>query len=283
MIDEASATPTLSVAIVTHHSDPGRLEATLDSLFNALLRAHGAGLLDTASVVLCDNASGDGYARQLQTLLAAFAPRCTEVVSLQLRRAPRNDGYGSGCNRALAGSTASHALILNPDVDLAADAIAAGLRALGLHPQAVAASPCSENARGEREYLCKRYPALFDLLLRGIGSAALARCFAGRLARYEYRELGDGEASPVQLLSGACMLIDRRALAAVGGFDTRFFMYFEDYDLSLRLGAHGTLLYVPSMRIVHHGGGAARKGARHIRWFGVSAWRFYRRHGWRWL
>jgi GT2 family glycosyltransferase len=105
----------------------------------------------------------------------------------------------------------------------------------------------------------------------------------GAWARYEYRELGDEEASPVQLLSGACMLIDRRALAAVGGFDTRFFMYFEDYDLSLRLGAHGTLLYVPSMRIVHHGGGAARKGARHIRWFGVSAWRFYRRHGWRWL
>ena len=39
--------------------------------------------------------------------------------------------------------------------------------------------------------------------------------------------------------------------------------------------------YVPQARIVHHGGEAARKGAKHIAWFAASAWRFFTRHGWR--
>jgi hypothetical protein len=70
-------------------------------------------------------------------------------------------------------------------------------------------------------------------------------------------------------------------LRAAGGFDPRYFMYFEDYDLSLRIAAQGTVAYEPAMRIVHHGGEAARKGWRHVGWFVRSAWRFFSRHGWK--
>ena len=41
--------------------------------------------------------------------------------------------------------------------------------------------------------------------------------------------------------------------------------------------------YLPAMRVVHHGGGAARKGMRHIGWFVRSGVRFYNKHGWRWI
>jgi GT2 family glycosyltransferase len=77
------------------------------------------------------------------------------------------------------------------------------------------------------------------------------------------------------------MLARTQLLARLGGFDPRFFMYFEDYDLSLRLGRESQVAYVPSARIVHHGGEASRKGVRHIAWFVGSAWRFFARHGWR--
>ena len=70
---------------------------------------------------------------------------------------------------------------------------------------------------------------------------------------------------------------------STGGFDPRYFLYFEDFDWSVRLAKTGQLVYLPSFRIVHHGGGAARKGWRHIRWFVQSGTRFYRRHGWRWF
>ena len=41
------------------------------------------------------------------------------------------------------------------------------------------------------------------------------------------------------------------------------------------------IAYVPQARIVHHGGDASRKGWRHVAWFVTSAWRFFRRHGWK--
>jgi len=68
---------------------------------------------------------------------------------------------------------------------------------------------------------------------------------------------------------------------AIGGFDARYFMYFEDYDLSLRLGRRAALAYAPAARVVHHGGNASAKGPRHVLWFVRSAWRFFSRHGWK--
>ena len=50
---------------------------------------------------------------------------------------------------------------------------------------------------------------------------------------------------------------------AVGGFDERFFLYFEDYDLSLKMAQWGQVLEHSQIRIIHHGGDAARKGAPH--------------------
>jgi GT2 family glycosyltransferase len=72
-------------------------------------------------------------------------------------------------------------------------------------------------------------------------------------------------------------------LKRLGGFDPRYFLYFEDFDLSLRTPQHARIAYVPSVRIVHHGGGAARKGLRHVRLFLTSAIRFFDQHGWTWF
>ena len=79
------------------------------------------------------------------------------------------------------------------------------------------------------------------------------------------------------------MLLRGAAMRAVGGFDEDYFLYFEDYDLSLRLAREGRLLFDPAVRIVHHGGYAAQKGLHHIRLFVRSGVRFFRRHGWRWI
>jgi GT2 family glycosyltransferase len=77
------------------------------------------------------------------------------------------------------------------------------------------------------------------------------------------------------------MLARTALFVKLGGFDPRFFMYFEDYDLSLRMGREAAVAYVPQARIVHHGGEAARKGWRHVAWFVTSAGRFFARHGWK--
>ena len=79
------------------------------------------------------------------------------------------------------------------------------------------------------------------------------------------------------------MLAPTGALLGVGGFNERYFLYFEDFDLSIRLRGEGRLLFEPAMQIVHHGGYAARKGFRHVGYFICSGIRFFNDHGWRWI
>jgi GT2 family glycosyltransferase len=96
------------------------------------------------------------------------------------------------------------------------------------------------------------------------------------------RDLPEQEPSTdIPIISGCFMLFRTAALRSVGGFDEHYFLYFEDFDLCLRVHAEGTLAYLPSMHIVHLGGNSARKGLRHIVMFARSGLRFYCTHGWR--
>src|SRR5690606_5575960 len=96
------------------------------------------------------------------------------------------------------------------------------------------------------------------------------------------RAMVDGEATAaVDLISGCFMLCRTAMLKQAGGFNEKFFLYFEDFALSIELRKFGTLMYVPAVKIVHFGGDASRKGLRHIGYFAASAARFYRRYGWK--
>lgn len=85
------------------------------------------------------------------------------------------------------------------------------------------------------------------------------------------------------IVSGCFMLFRTEPLKALKGFDPRYFLYFEDYDLSLRTAKLARIAYVPAVRVIHHGGGASRKGMAHVRMFVASAFKFYNRFGWKWL
>jgi GT2 family glycosyltransferase len=85
------------------------------------------------------------------------------------------------------------------------------------------------------------------------------------------------------IVSGCFMLFRTSVLKKLAGFDARYFLYFEDYDLSLRTHEVARVAYAPAVRVLHHGGGAARKGSAHIRMFVASAYKFFSRFGWKWL
>jgi GT2 family glycosyltransferase len=281
MITETRAEPTLSVSIVLHNSNLELLRATINSLQMSVEVARGA-LHHPVPLRLVDNQSDDEYRAALDAELPSLRAG-SPALAIVLDKNPENSGFGAGHNRALGSCDSDYYLILNPDIELEPEAL---LRAIGYlqgRPEVVALNPRGERDDGSREYLCKRYPSLLGLLLRGLPWAGLRRLFSARLARYEYRDLDDMEPCAVCLLSGACLLCRRSSFEAVGGFDTRFFMYFEDFDLSRRLARLGALAYLPGMRVLHHGGFAARKGRRHIQWFVRSALRFFHLHGWQLL
>jgi GT2 family glycosyltransferase len=196
-----------------------------------------------------------------------------------------NIGYGRAHNLVMHGGNTHFHLVLNPDVELAPDALIEALSFLGANPEIGVLTPAVSDPDGEREFLCKRYPAVLDLALRGLAPSPLRRLFRKRLDRYEMRDAvaaAGAQVSPVPLMSGCFMLVRRKAVEATGGFDPRYFLYFEDFDWSVRLNRVTHSAYVPAVRIVHHGGGASRKGLRHVVLFAQSAVRFFNKHGWKW-
>ncbi len=268
----------LSVSIVLYAPDEADLAQTCLSLKRAIVRAQSNGRLEAAEVWLIDNGPepNRGAAERAQ---AHFAEAAIEVHILQ---GQGNVGYGRGHNLALHATSTDYHLVLNPDVELAPDALDAALLFMASEPRVLMLTPQAHNRNGDRLYLCKRYPSVFDFLLRGFAPRWLKRIFDHRLARYEMREeTGEDVLMPIPIASGCFMFLRRSAIEASGGFDPAYFLYFEDFDLSWRLAQTGTIAYAPRVAIVHFGGHAARKGWHHLRLFLAAGRIFFGKHGWK--
>jgi len=196
-----------------------------------------------------------------------------------------NVGYGRGHNFAIERTASRYHLILNPDVEVEPDALAKAMDFMEVHLEAGLLTPAIVDETGRLQYLCRQYPTLLDLFVRGFLPAVVRRFFAARLARYEMRALINERDTlwDPPIVSGCFMLFRTDALKKLAGFDARYFLYFEDYDLSLRTHEVARVVYDPAVRVLHHGGGAARKGHAHIRMFVASAFKFFNRFGWKWL
>ncbi|OXI23972.1 glycosyltransferase [Burkholderia sp. AU15512] len=267
----------LSVSIVVYRPDAVQLEQTLVSLGAACAHLRAASPGCPVDLYLVDN-GGLGDVGAVTRGLEAQGVTCRVLTG------HGNVGYGRGHNLAIDLSTRPLHLILNPDIDLDAHALVAARKFFDSHFDAGALAPRIGDESGGPQYLCRRYPTFFDLLVRGFLPARFRQPFRKRLARYEMRDvINDRDIVwDPPIISGCFMLFRTDVLKKLGGFDPRYFLYFEDYDLSLRTRDVARVAYVPSVRVVHHGGGASRKGFAHIRMFAASAFKFYNRFGWRW-
>ncbi|UUM21144.1 glycosyltransferase family 2 protein [Mycoavidus sp. SF9855] len=289
-IESAANHVCLSVSVVTFNPNPILLQRTLDSLRYAVayLRAQRGQNL-SVSVLLVNNGS-DCISDTWASVFKQDAIECKVIAG------HGNIGYGRGHNLAIESLTSDYHLILNPDVDMAENALDQALKFFDKHPAVALLAPHVSGEDNVTQYLCRRYPTVLDLFVRGFLWKKAQTLFILRLARYELHDLIkvkslsheladqtiDTFISP-QIVSGCYMMFRTNVLKKLGGFDSRYFLYFEDYDLSLRAGAIASIAYVPAVRIVHFGGGASKKGWRHIYLFVMSAYHFFNRFGWRWL
>jgi len=272
----------LGACIVTCHSDPALLEGTLASLARAFERARSEGVLAACRVQLVEN-SVDAETAATVRSIAGRALQGTPGMQFEILASESNLGYGRANNLAIENSREDCFLTLNPDVVIEAGALATGVRALAGEPEIALCAPYVTGPDGAPQRLCKSYPSVAILFARGLLPRWLARPLLRRLPPYELAfEAPTDSRKQRFLVSGCFMLFRTAALQRAGGFDPAFFLYFEDYDLSWRLAATERVAFLTAMRIVHHGGDAARKGLRHVGMFGRSAWRFFAKHGWRW-
>ncbi len=271
----------LAVSVVTFAPDYRELTETLKSLVMSINTAIAKAVVSEAKVTLVDNGPGRDNEASLRSLIEEICgnqPRIRgEVIS-----GHGNVGYGKGHNIAVERSDTDYHLVLNPDVTCEERAVFEAVKFLNASPDVGLLAPHAVGASGDMQYLCKRYPTILDLLLRAFAPAAVKRIFKKRLQKYEMRDVIKNEVVfDVPIVSGCFMFFRRTVLRCVGGFSPEYFMYFEDFDLSLRSAAVARTAYVPSVNIVHLGGGASRKGFKHIKMFVESGWKFFQRHGWR--
>jgi len=269
----------LSISVVCYNSPPDEVRQLLKPLLKAIQYLGQSQPLSVTPIYLVDNS--DQTPLSLDTF-ADFEGQCTELkVDLRHLHGQGNVGYGQAHNLVLEKLHSHYHLILNPDVIVEEAALVEALNFIEDKPNRVMLSPRAKDSSGEKQYLCKRYPSVLTLLVRGFFPEFLRRFFRKRLARYEMQELDEKEVSEgIPLVSGCFMFVRTEVLKEVGGFDELYFLYFEDFDLSIRIGKLGKIAYAPNVRIIHHGGNASKKGFRHLKMFIQSGIRFFNKHGW---
>ncbi len=270
----------LSVGIVVYRTGEAVLRRLLDSLL-ASVCATADWSMDVTIFVVCNDESADDI-RSVAKLLDGFAQSLPGGMRCQLIEGHGNIGYGAAQNLAIERSAADFHLVLNADLVLDTAALSESLGFLNANPGAVMVVPQGYDERGRYANLAKRSPSLFVLLLRALSVAPSRGLCGRRVAHYLYDDRLPSERSQsIRLASGCFMFCRRSALRAVGGFDERYFLYFEDFDLSQRLAEYGRICEVPGVRIVHFGGRTASRGLVRILRFIQSAIRYFNTYGWR--
>lgn len=273
----------LKAGVVTYQSDVKHLRRMFESFYRAVsIAAQSRSLAVVLCVAVNDESSSDQQVVvDLVESVSAMCPACCEVSILS---GHGNIGYGAGQNLAIAtlegGFTDGYVLILNPDVVLEEDAIANSLDYLAREKHVAMVVPRGFDLSGGYARLAKRKPSLVVLFLRLMGVTPSDSAVGRLVARYTYAEsLPCDEPFSVEYASGCFMFLTARVWLSEGGFDQRFFLYFEDYDLSVRVRAHGEIHELPCVSITHFGGRAGRRGFARLRHFTSSAVQFFRVHG----
>ena len=223
-----------------------------------LLRACLAGVRREAmglihEILVVDNASEDGSADMV----------AQEFPSVRLLRNRTNRGFGGACYQAIGEARGLHLMLLNPDAEPLDRAPAALVAFLDAHPDVGVVGPLIVNGSDEPGLTYGYYPSVATALLPLL--RPLGGLFRGR---WDLHALGVVPASPdpespardVDYVSGAALTVRREAVEQVGGFDDRFFLYFEETDLCRRIRLSGRrVVYLPAARVRHHEGASRDK------------------------
>jgi GT2 family glycosyltransferase len=246
---------------------------TLIAACEAVVAGREAEIVGSCDLFLIDNEHETSDIQPLSDCVAGLLE--TNDIKYYMRSGHGNIGFGRSHNMAIRASKSDVHLVLNPDCVIARDALINGLRTLHNHPDCVLLTPAGIDEHGEFTPMAFRFPRVRTLAIRAL---KLHRFFKAQMDHYEYRgELK--KLQPVVRASGAFMLMQTQVLQAIGAFDEHFFLHFEDIDLSLRMARYGSILYDPSVRVIHRGGRAS--GAKgHNRHLLRSALTFYNLHGW---
>lgn len=203
-------------------------------------------------IIVVDNASADGSAAMVTT----------EFPAAILLTNEENRGFAAAANQGAKRASGDVILFLNSDAELSADFLMAAEKALAAQSGLAIVAPALHDSAGVAERQSHgRFPTLARTLFRRIAP----------------RPTDDPAA--VDWVSGAALAIRRPIFEELGGFDERFFMYFEDVDLCWRAKQTGyAVRFLPDVAILHHRGASLRIDTVRTDLYKRSQLAFFRKH-----
>lgn len=253
----------LSVIIVNYN-----VKYFLEVCLHSVLRA--AEGVD-AEVIVVDNNSEDSSCAMLKE----------HFPSVRLIENKDNKGFSKANNQGVTIAKGEYILFLNPDTVMPEDFLQKTLAYMDSHPEAGAVGPRLIDGKGEFAPDAKKsFPSLSVAIFKTTG---INKLFSKSpyFNKYYAVHVGEWETAEVDVLSGCCMLVRKKAMDEAGGpFDEDYFMYCEDVDLSYRIKKAGYKnMYFPEADLIHYKGESTRKMTlSYVRIFNEALVTFVKKH-----
>ncbi|WP_313654078.1 glycosyltransferase family 2 protein [Pantoea sp.] len=243
-------------SLVLYRHDYSSVSKTIDSLNDES---------SISKIVIVDNG---GYCSWLDSLCMAKV----EIIKLE-----DNQGFGSGHNAVFDKykNKAEYFLICNPDIVFKKGEVDA-LYTFSLENVIGLSIPKIVYPDGKLQYSCKLLPDPYQLFMRRFFFN-----FTETLnSQYELQHADYSKPFFAPSLSGCFMLIDAKVLSKVGGFDTRFFLYLEDVDLSRRIALQFPVSYFPGSEVIHESQRRSYTDIKFLFYHAASAIKYFNKWGW---
>lgn len=227
-------------------------------------------------IIVVDNASRDES--------VSFLEKAAHEKRIKLIKSPVNLGYGQGNNLGVENASGEYVLIMNPDIATEPHAIARMVSYLEKHDEVGMLGPKLVYHDGTVQDSCRRFMTFTDLVIKRTFLRRLPR-FKKRFEQYLMRDFDHNHMQEVELITGAALLMRRDFYKKLGGFDKRYFLFMEDFDLCQRIHQTGKkVVYYPEAEMLHFhkrlsDGSLLKLLTRKVFWYHVhSSMKYF----WRW-
>ena len=256
----------ISISIVFYNSSEKDVKKVLSTLkkLNSLSEF-------TFSFFLIDNASTPELHLDLENL---------QMHNVYIKRLEVNNGFGAGHNAVLGDLNSDFHIIMNPDIDIEdLDGFVKAVSYMQEHKNIVMLSPLVRNETdGDIQYLNRKMPTVFDLFIRFLGP----NIFPKRQASFTKKQNGYDHIQQAENATGSFMIIRTYNLKKVQGFDTSYFMYFEDTDLTRRISDEGEVIFFPDLTVIH-GWRRDNHTLKGLKPMIISMVKYFNKWGWKWI
>lgn len=223
----------------------------------------------TYEIIIVDNASKDEEYQQLSTL--------ESIPNTKIIRSRINGGFASGNMFGVQYARGKYYLFINNDTLFQNDVLHYFYTYAESNPTVGLLGGHLSNADGSRTSSYKKFPSLLSNLLGN----TLARFFTPN--DFPSNKTLLDKPTEVGVISGSCMFFRGNIFNALGGFDSVFFLYCEEEDISKRVWDYGSkVLYLPEARILHLEGASTTRSLAIEKEFYISYLHLLTKHFPRW-